>query len=87
MPLSTGSIVALAPATPGWTVTVTSPSSGDPVTCPVISWASVIVGHDEYGRERTEVQPAFVLGHEVLTRCQLSQIIATVYAINPPAAS
>ncbi|MEV7240427.1 hypothetical protein AB0N92_04075 [Streptomyces sp. NPDC093248] len=86
MPLAVGSITALAPAAPGWTVTVTSPSSGDPTTCPVISWASIVVGHDDYGRERTELQPAFVCGREVFTHHELAEIIETVYSINAPAA-
>jgi hypothetical protein len=84
MPHAIGATVALAPAAPGWTVTVTSPASGDPVSCPIVAWASVVVGTTTDGEERTEIQPAFVLERDVWTFHHLNKVIETVHRINPP---
>ncbi|PJM98106.1 hypothetical protein CG740_37105 [Streptomyces sp. CB01201] len=84
MPYSIGSVLNTTPADPGWTVTVTSPSSGDPTACPVVCWATVVVGHDAIGQMRTEVQAAFVLDREIWTVHGLNQVIETVYRLNAP---
>lgn len=84
MPNSIGSAFNITSAEPGWTVTVTSPSSGNPTVCPVISWATVVVGHDAIGQERTEIQAAFVLDREIWTAHSLDQVIETVYRVNAP---
>ncbi|MFD7746734.1 hypothetical protein ACFV2V_13740 [Streptomyces sp. NPDC059698] len=51
--------VALAPAEPGWSVTVTDLSDGDTIVCPVVAWASVVTGLDDTGATQTELFPAF----------------------------
>ncbi|MEU7376570.1 hypothetical protein [Streptomyces albidoflavus] len=81
-----GSITSLAPAAPGWTVTVTSPVTGDPVTCPIASWASMVTTFDRNGCDLAEVQPVFVMHGSLWTHYDLEQVKATVFQINPPAA-
>ncbi|MEV5943675.1 hypothetical protein [Streptomyces sp. NPDC051994] len=84
MPYSIGSVLNATPATAGWTVTVTSPSSGDPTACPIVCWATVVVGYDAVGQARTEIQAAFVLDREIWTAHSLDQVIETVYRVNAP---
>lgn len=43
-------ITSLAPAAPGWTVTVTDLVDGDPTICPIVAWAAI----------GAEVHPVFV---------------------------
>ncbi len=67
-------ITALAPAEPGWSIVVTSPSSGDRTVCPIVSWAAQCQpgadGVPEHG-----VHPVFVLDGRTWTLGDLDQII------------
>jgi hypothetical protein len=53
----TAPITSLAPAGPGWTVTVTDLVDGDPVRCPIVAWAAI----------GAEVHPVFVAQNGVWT--------------------
>lgn len=60
-------VIALAPAAPGWTVAVTDLTTGAPVTCPIVAWASVVTGYDSDADPQTEVHPVFVAGGQTWT--------------------
>ncbi|MFI6105812.1 hypothetical protein [Streptomyces sp. NPDC051310] len=57
--------IALAPAEPGWSVTVTDLNDGDRIVCPIVAWASVVTGFDEAANPETEIHPVF-LAHGAL---------------------
>ncbi|MFF9688957.1 hypothetical protein [Streptomyces sp. NPDC014623] len=61
---------ALVPAAPGWSVTVTDLSDGDPSLCPVVAWASVVTGFDSDGAVQTEIYPAFAAHGRIWTSPQ-----------------
>ncbi|MFK0151170.1 hypothetical protein ACIQVK_03695 [Streptomyces sp. NPDC090493] len=60
MPYRKFSTVALAPAEPGWTVTVEDLQDGEPPNCPIVAWASVVVAVDPVDGSTTELHPVFV---------------------------
>ncbi|QUI32464.1 hypothetical protein H9W91_17545 [Streptomyces alfalfae] len=50
-------ITSLTTATPGWTVTVTDLTTGDPAVCPIVAWAAI----------GSEVHPVFLAKGSVWT--------------------
>ncbi|WP_228979672.1 hypothetical protein [Streptomyces sp. DH12] len=74
LPRDANEITGLVPATPGWQIVVTSPSSGDRKVCPIVAWAAQRhIGTD--GTPDHNVHPVFVLDGRTWTLGDLDQII------------
>lgn len=78
------SVVNLTPAEPGWDLELTRPGA-DPVLCPVIAWAVVVVDTLPDGGTETAIEPAFVYEGAVFTPGEFAHTIGELeYALIEP---
>jgi hypothetical protein len=88
MNIAPGSILNMATATPGWTITFQH-GEDKQITCPVIGWATVVHARDTEGAAFTSVEPVFVYLDTVWTHAELREHDHEVSSrvINAPAAA
>ncbi|MEU6295040.1 hypothetical protein [Streptomyces erythrochromogenes] len=79
-----GATVALAPAAPGWTVTTTSVSSGDPINAPIAAWASVVVDPARGLPEGTEIVAVFLVDGSMWTEIEFRDLFGYKITVNAP---
>lgn len=74
MKIAPGSVAAFATAQPGWTVTIRWGGEEPKIeTGPVVGWATVVSAHLNDGTTSTLIQPAFILGGDVITESELRE--------------
>lgn len=75
---------SIAAAIPGWTVTVRSPSSGDPIAVPVAAWVLAPSAAGEFG-DHDLVQPAFLLDGGMWTSAEFNEVFGGGVTVSGPA--
>lgn len=74
MNIAPGSTLNVAPAQPGWTVSVTWESQPDtPQTWSVLAWATVVREYMRSGLATTAVEPVFNFDGMVLTQKEFGE--------------
>ncbi|MFE7837446.1 hypothetical protein ACFU53_15830 [Streptomyces sp. NPDC057474] len=89
MNIAVGSVLNLAPAQPGWTVSITWEGEPDaPQTWPVLAWATVVRETMGSGFAATAVEPVFNFDGMTLTKKEFGEHAAEgfTFRVNSPEA-
>lgn len=72
-------------AAPGWTVTTTSPTSGEPISAPIVAWILVPCTDGPLG-DTGHVHPVFVADGSTWTTPEYNEVFGYGVEIVPPPA-